>query len=508
MSINDWHKFLGTLDLDAIYDLGNQWIAMGDSLYEKQQVLAGDVAAMAWTGQASVTAMESWAPPAGGTGVAQVLNDAAEQAWHTGEAINIYGDKIKEAAQKEAKQADAAMWMGIIGAIVAVAIPFLGAAVSAISAVARIIVSLVDVLATLEARIGNVAFTALAISSGATIGAALTLPFDLAVQSLGDLAGGAPFEIDWESEAYNIGLGAFLGGVFGGLATADPDLFTGGKGKGPSVTTNTPPAGGSEVSSLGGNKPGNNAANGPGTGPGVTPHGPPAGFTGQSGPKPGPGANGQKSSDGTSPNSTQHGDGPAQLNGQNSGPSRQPGKANETADENGLSDGGPENSSAPGNGFAPAGGGPHDLTSSRSPRPEGGDKGKAGEGQQKPPPGQETGQGKAGAFANTDSRPPSRGASGDRDANPEDSPLDSSSSSSSSRPPNSPPLSEKGGTPDGKGPQGTDEGRTSSGPATPPPDGKTATQGQGTLPDSAKGNQGGDKGAGETGQGQPGGWQA
>src|SRR3569833_286372 len=255
---------------------------------------------MSGTGQGAVMAKETWYPPADGRGMAQVLNDAADQAWKTGEAINIYGDKIKEAAQKQAEEADAAMWTGIFGAFVAFVVPILGGALSLIGVVGRILASLVDVMATVAARIGNVAMTSVEVASGATVGAGMTLPFDLSIQGLADLAAGAPMQIDWDSEGWNIGLGGFLGGAFGGLAAYEPKSGPGGKAGGSPVPTGNAPGGGAPKNSPGGPKPGGNSL---GAGPGAAPHSPPAGFGGGRRPAPGLGGKDQKTSNEASPNS-------------------------------------------------------------------------------------------------------------------------------------------------------------------------------------------------------------
>src|SRR3569833_4246806 len=119
MAIVDWHYYLGELDLDAIYDLGIEWIKFGDSLYNGQFKLNDSVAEFRWSGAAGRAASDTW-----GDHVSVVVNNAADTAWKIGEAINAYGDNIKDIAQQQAEHDTQAFLVNLIGAIIGALLPF------------------------------------------------------------------------------------------------------------------------------------------------------------------------------------------------------------------------------------------------------------------------------------------------------------------------------------------------------------------------------------------------
>ncbi|MEV5753961.1 hypothetical protein AB0L00_39625, partial [Actinoallomurus sp. NPDC052308] len=225
--LSSWTDYVGDLDVNAIYDLGNQWIEMGDSLYAEQLNFTDEIGALAWKGDAFATAQDVWVNQ-----MSVVLNDAADAAWKTGEAINAYADNIKKEAEKMAKDDNTAFFAQIFGFVLTiVALPVGAALGAAASVLARVLSSLVSVLSQIAERLGPVAMTALEFTAGAAAGAAASFVFDMADLGLASAAAHNDFTINGTSEGINIGLGAALGGIlatnFGRLSNPG---FRGGAG--------------------------------------------------------------------------------------------------------------------------------------------------------------------------------------------------------------------------------------------------------------------------------------
>ncbi|MDN3354939.1 hypothetical protein QWU11_20300, partial [Actinomadura sp. DC4] len=215
-TLTTWQDYLGNLDINAIYDLGNQWIRMGDSLYSEQETLDDKVASLGWNGEAGTAAWDTWA-----NNIAKVMFNAADTAWKVGEAINAYADGIKDQAQKMAKQDNAQTLATIFGFILGAFTAIFSELASLIPLLARIIGSLVNVMSAIATRVGTLGASLFGFTAGAATGAAASLGFDMVAMGLGDLAAHNPFHVDWKSEAGNMGLGAALGGIFGAVGTAD-----------------------------------------------------------------------------------------------------------------------------------------------------------------------------------------------------------------------------------------------------------------------------------------------
>ncbi|MEV5704153.1 hypothetical protein AB0K82_03280, partial [Actinoallomurus sp. NPDC052274] len=229
-----WTDYVGDLDVNAIYDLGNQWIEMGDSLYAEQLNFTDEIGALAWKGDAFTKAQDVWVNQ-----MSVMLSDAADAAWKTGEAINAYADNIKKEAEKMAKDDNTAFFAQIFGFVLTiVALPVGAALGAAASVLTRVLSSLVSVLTQIAERLGPVATTALEFTAGAAAGAAASFVFDMADLGLASAAAHNDFTINGTSEGINIGLGAALGGI---LATNFGRLSNPGFRGGAGHLSGTPP---------------------------------------------------------------------------------------------------------------------------------------------------------------------------------------------------------------------------------------------------------------------------
>ncbi|MFC5896202.1 protein-glutamine glutaminase family protein [Streptomyces ramulosus] len=82
---------------DNIYALGNAWIDFGDMLWEKMAAMDSSVQGVQWSGDAHEIAV-TWA---WGLLREGKFKPAVQHAWDVGNAINAYGDFIKEVQAKE-----------------------------------------------------------------------------------------------------------------------------------------------------------------------------------------------------------------------------------------------------------------------------------------------------------------------------------------------------------------------------------------------------------------------
>ncbi|MCW2945861.1 MAG: hypothetical protein JWR24_2578, partial [Actinoallomurus sp.] len=231
----------GNFDLDAVYDLGNQWIAAGDALHEQLQSMTGAVHGMSWSGDAGKGATSLWDED-----VTRIVNDACNSAWQIGEAINYYGDQVKAAADQAKKEAIASMVADILGTLLGFLLPGIGTLLSRlISIVEKVVSAIISVLSKILGRLGALAPIG-GFAMAAVGGAALQLGIDVVSHAIGNAAAGLPFQIDWKSEAINLGVAGGIGGLFGALGAND---IRGGNGvspkataPGPKTTVETPPA--------------------------------------------------------------------------------------------------------------------------------------------------------------------------------------------------------------------------------------------------------------------------
>ncbi|MBE1533995.1 hypothetical protein [Actinomadura algeriensis] len=206
-----WEDFVEGLDLDAMTDLGNQWILLGDALYGGQKSFAGNVEAFEWTGATSTTAATTWTANMG-----PMIDNAADAAWTIGQSIHAYVDGIKQQADKMAEEANKQYFTMIFSFLLNVALLPLGFAASLIPMVARIIGSLVNVITQIGTKLGWLAATAAEFAVGAVVGGVTSFGIDMAALGLGAAAAGGDFHVDWEQTGVNIGVGAAFGGIIGG----------------------------------------------------------------------------------------------------------------------------------------------------------------------------------------------------------------------------------------------------------------------------------------------------
>ncbi|OLT29225.1 hypothetical protein BJF79_40935 [Actinomadura sp. CNU-125] len=203
-----WEDFTEALDLDAMTELGNQWILLGDALHSGDTSFAADVAAFAWTGKAGHTAETTW-----GNNMTPMIRNAADAAWTVGQSIHAYVEGIKNQAEKMAEEANKQYFTMIFSFLLNVVLLPLGIAASFIGLVARLIGTIVNVITQIGTRMGWLAATAAEFALGAVVGGVTTFGIDMAALGLGTAAAGADWHVDWGHEVVNIGVGAAFGGI-------------------------------------------------------------------------------------------------------------------------------------------------------------------------------------------------------------------------------------------------------------------------------------------------------
>ncbi|TSB21408.1 hypothetical protein FNZ23_28345, partial [Streptomyces benahoarensis] len=109
---------------DEIYTLGNAWIDFGDQMWEKLSAMDASVQGVQWSGDArEIAVVWAWGP------LRYKFTAAANHAWDVGNAINAYGDFIKDVQAKElhaAKmEAIKIMIIGLLSIIAVVALAVL-----------------------------------------------------------------------------------------------------------------------------------------------------------------------------------------------------------------------------------------------------------------------------------------------------------------------------------------------------------------------------------------------
>jgi hypothetical protein len=205
---DDWKNFLGDLDLDAIYRLGNEWIRMGDALYTEALNYTDTIANLAWTGAANNVARDAWH-----NNVQVLLQDAANRAWKIGESINYYGENIRKHAEQMVKDLNTQLFAAIFGLFLGLAsLPVMAWAAS-FGAVVNAMSKFVDAMEVVASKFTAVTATAAEFSLGAIIGDAISLPIDMASLGLGSLAAHNKFHVDWAMEGGGLALGALFGGA-------------------------------------------------------------------------------------------------------------------------------------------------------------------------------------------------------------------------------------------------------------------------------------------------------
>lgn len=189
----DWTDYVGNLDLNAIIQLGNEWIRMGDALYTEERSNTNLVAVMGWRGGAYTVAQEAWH-----SHLSVVLQNAADGAWKMGETIHAYAQSIYDQAQKMAEENNKNYLITIFSFFLSVLTAPVNFAIGA-------------VLGMLSKIIGNL----LTIALDVTVGAASTFLIDITANALASAATHTAVTIDWNEEGKNIGLGGAIAGGFG-----------------------------------------------------------------------------------------------------------------------------------------------------------------------------------------------------------------------------------------------------------------------------------------------------
>jgi hypothetical protein len=85
------------VDIDAIYALGNKWIALGDALEDHKNAMSGAVSGMNWSGMAAASMRWLWGSDSYGKGgngssegITKLLTDARDNAYQIGGAIRSW----------------------------------------------------------------------------------------------------------------------------------------------------------------------------------------------------------------------------------------------------------------------------------------------------------------------------------------------------------------------------------------------------------------------------------
>lgn len=242
--MKSWRDELDGLDIDAIWDLGNQWIEFGDLLHEVRQGVDGQVTGeLLWSGEASDLVKATWSD-----GLNRHWDDAIDHAWKVGEAINQYADQIKAQAEEMAKEDNAALWAQIIGLIVNVATLGLGGMLGPIlgmvgrlasilvnvgrsvaAAMGRFPATLLDFTTSIAGSVAKSAGSSITFNTGAAgaLGAAAALGSDEGVGRAAAALAGTGYGTDWNTEGWMMGLGGAMGAGMGALGAIDG---AGGKG--------------------------------------------------------------------------------------------------------------------------------------------------------------------------------------------------------------------------------------------------------------------------------------
>ncbi|NEA41772.1 hypothetical protein G3I42_21405, partial [Streptomyces sp. SID11385] len=245
---------MAQFDTGPIRDFAAEWIQYGDGLYELAQSMKDQMDGMQWSGKAAVAAREGFG--SGEQSVRSSMLAAADIAWKTGEALNIYADEVDKAVKEINKQRLVAALANIFG------LALLGLTVG----VGILLMPYLEMFAEWATAVINLAersaaemfgIELAAFAAETVIASGLGLGSDLLIQLMANAAAGEKMHIDWANEAWAIGLGAEA--VFAtkiGEKWLDPAVHsqphtaptaTGGTGEGPGVpvpASNLPKDGG------------------------------------------------------------------------------------------------------------------------------------------------------------------------------------------------------------------------------------------------------------------------
>src|SRR5882757_647438 len=249
-----------SVDVTPIYDLGNAWITMGNTLFQQMLNLqTGVMQDIVWSGVGGDAMREVWgngtdqegalegqANPAAPTALHGMWAQTANSAWKMGEAINAYADKIKAAVQAYNKNQLVSIIVDVLGfalgSVVGFAVgPLLDVLVGVLGEVATWVANVVSKLAPALAQAATNAGLALGTEIAQVAQNVAILGLDAALQSGGQVGAGiisqlvadgithTPVQIDPKSVGINAGLGLLgVGNPFRGAPKGLGDVDGGG----------------------------------------------------------------------------------------------------------------------------------------------------------------------------------------------------------------------------------------------------------------------------------------
>ncbi|MFI6876249.1 hypothetical protein ACIBL6_22740 [Streptomyces sp. NPDC050400] len=194
-------------DVAPVVRLGNDWIAIGDALYERARTMDGAINAVGWTGAAGTAARAAWHD--GDRGVFSSLSTSADAAWKIGESLHVYAEELQKTIHEINKQRLVAALANIFGLALGGLLLELGPLIGALlTAVRNILANMVPWFARLAAALAKTGAVGTFVSN-AVVGAAMNLGLDVVTQLMADAAAGEKFHgVDWQDEAISIVLGA------------------------------------------------------------------------------------------------------------------------------------------------------------------------------------------------------------------------------------------------------------------------------------------------------------
>ncbi|MFJ3756469.1 hypothetical protein [Streptomyces sp. NPDC090080] len=203
-------------DVSHIRELGNQWITVGENLWEYLEVMHGSVQAMAggWVSKAGRAAQLVW----NGNGQHNVWQAVWQAGWvaqELGKAINDYADQMQTALDDIQRSYLIEALTAVFGAVLGIASFGIG---SILGRIAEMVATVTESLVSAMASIANLAGVLGRVASFVTQGissAALQLATDVVAQLTAEGVTGAPVSINWSGEALSLPW-AVLPMTFGG----------------------------------------------------------------------------------------------------------------------------------------------------------------------------------------------------------------------------------------------------------------------------------------------------
>ncbi|MGW7572113.1 hypothetical protein ACWGJV_38385, partial [Streptomyces tendae] len=224
-------------NVEPLIEEGNRWMHLGDELHLHATSMDGTVSGMAWTSAAGRAAREAW--NSRGDDVHGSLQASAETAWRIGDAFQTYAEELQKAIHEINKQRLVAAVANIFGvALLLLTVELLPIIGPLIESLIELMAGAVAFMAAFEAAMASLGLVG-EFAFGAVIGASFTLGFDMLIQAMAHAATQTKFQVDWKSEAINMGLGAAAGVAMLGehwmppsIKSAPPRVAQPGKGAG------------------------------------------------------------------------------------------------------------------------------------------------------------------------------------------------------------------------------------------------------------------------------------